>query len=188
MTEYAAPVEVRMSGGLLVGEVAYNVRALDRPEAFAPGAFTSRDDPLNLSLQHDRDRRPAATTEDGSRTVTDTDRTLRLEARLREGSAERSLAERGALRGLSVEFEDRQDGLRIIRQAHLHGIGLVDSGSYPFHRRNARPVRWAVPRFVVQSFGEDGPPDAVQMPRGRIATRCFSNPARLMMLGSPAMC
>ena len=134
-TERSGRLEVRMTGGVLVGKVAYNVRSLDRAEMFDVGAFTTRDAPLELRLQHDRGRRPVATTEDGTLIVTDTDRAFRLEARLRKGSAERSLAERGSLTGLSVEFharrEDRQDGVRIIRDAHLAGIGLVDRASYP---------------------------------------------------------
>ena len=89
-----------------------------------------------LRLQHDRGRQPIASTED--RTLSrwkDTSTSLKLEARLRPGSAEHQLVERGALRGLSVEFvakvesRDRR-GVRIVSDAHLAGIGLVDESSY----------------------------------------------------------
>ena len=128
-------VEARQAGNLLVGEVVYNREALDRPEMFEPGAFTSVADPLVLRLQHDRGRSPAATTEDGTLQVEDTQTALKLEARLRPGSAEHQLVARGALTGLSVEFVARSEtrnraGVRIISDAHLDGIGLVDMGSY----------------------------------------------------------
>ena len=71
---------------------------------FEPGAFTSQSDPLNLTLQHDRGRSPAATTADGTLRVEDTRTSLKLEALLRPGSAEHQLVARGALKGLSVEF------------------------------------------------------------------------------------
>ena len=35
-------VEARAAGDRLVGEVVYNREALDRPEMFEPGAFTSQ--------------------------------------------------------------------------------------------------------------------------------------------------
>ena len=128
-------VEARSAGGRLVGEVAYNREALDRPEMFEPGAFTSQSDPLNLTLQHDRGRSPAATTADGTLRVEDTRTSLKLEALLRPGSAEHQLVARGALTGLSVEFVAKTEtrnraGVRIITDAHLDGIGLVDMGSY----------------------------------------------------------
>ena len=115
--------------------MVYGREALDRPEVFEPGAFTSQADPLELRLQHDRGRSPAATTADGSLAVEDTRTSLKLEARLRAGSAEEQLVARGALTGLSVEFVARSEtttssGLRIISDAHLDGIGLVDSASY----------------------------------------------------------
>ena len=128
-------VEARAAGDRLIGEVAYNVRAFDRPEMFEPGAFTTQSDPLVLRLQHDRGRSPAASTSDGTLEVTDTNVSLKLEARLRPGSAEHQLVARGALTGLSVEFMAKSEtttsaGLRIIREAHLDAIGLVDMASY----------------------------------------------------------
>ncbi len=128
-------IETRQVGGRLVGEVQYNTPASDRPEMFDVGAFDSVADPLNLTLQHDREREPVASTADGTLEVRDTSTSLQLAARLRPGSAEHQLVTRGSLAGLSVEFaarEERQsNGMRIITRAHLHGIGLVDQGSYP---------------------------------------------------------
>ena len=128
-------VEARQAGDRLVGEVVYNREALDRAEMFTPSAFSSIADPLELRLQHDRGRQPVATTEDRTLTVEDTSTSLKLEARLRPGSAEHQLVARGALSGLSVEFVARtetrsRDGVRIISDAHLDGIGLVDISSY----------------------------------------------------------
>ena len=104
MTTEQLPVETRQAGGRLVGEVFYNRPARDRPEVFDVGAFDSVADPLNLTLQHDRERNPVATTADGTLEVRDTETSLRLAARLRPGSAEQRLLARGSLGGLSVEF------------------------------------------------------------------------------------
>ena len=94
MTE-RLPIETRQAGDRLIGEVVYNREALDRPEMFEPGAFVSVSDPLLLRLQHDRVRSPAASTEDGTLTVLDTATSLKLEARLRPGSAEHQLVSQG---------------------------------------------------------------------------------------------
>ncbi len=131
--ERAAPVEFRVSGRTLHGiALRYGERARDRAERFEPGAF----DPLgevSLNLQHDPEREIASTAE-GSLRLSDRPESLRVEADLREGSAELALVRRRALRGLSVEFRSRQErregGIRVIRRAELAGIGLVDSGSY----------------------------------------------------------
>ncbi len=132
--EYARPVEVRASGGgVLVGEaLPYGERARDRPEMFSPSAFVSGLDTAALNLQHDRERLIAE--QPGALTFTDTPQSLRLKAELRPDSAEARLVRRGALRGLSVEFvalsERRERGVRVITEAHLDGVALVDLGSY----------------------------------------------------------
>ena len=133
-TERLAPVECRLEGRTLRGvAMRYGEVARDRPERFEPGAFQ----PLgvvSLNLQHDSFRE-IASTDGGSLRVTDTAAELRVEADLREGSAELSLVRRRALRGLSVEFRalsEHRDpaGVRVIERAELAGIGLVDAGSY----------------------------------------------------------
>ena len=132
--ERVAPVEVRVSGRTLTGTaLRYGEQARDRAEMFTPGAFAPIGE-VGLNLQHDRERVIASTGE-GNLRVIDTPEALRIEAELREGSAELSLVRRRALRGLSVEFVARVErrntgGLRVISQATLPAIGLVDSSSY----------------------------------------------------------
>ena len=132
--ERLAPVECRLEGRTLRGvAMRYGEQARDRPERFEAGAFQ----PLglvSLNLQHDRFRE-IASTDGGSLRIEDMATELRVEADLREGSAELSLVRRRALQGLSVEFraltEHRTpDGVRVIEKAELPAIGLVDSGSY----------------------------------------------------------
>ena len=132
--ERLAPVEVRLAGRTLTGvAMRYGEQARDRAEMFEAGAFQ----PLgvvSLNLQHDPER-VIASTDGGSLRITDTPTQLRVDADLREGSAELSLARRRTLRGLSVEFRaitERRDpsGLRIVERAELPAIGLVDEGSY----------------------------------------------------------
>ena len=132
--ERSAPVEFRMSRGMLTGTVIpYNRRAKDRPEIFESEAFVSGVDGAALVLQHDRDRVIAAQPE--ALTFTDTPLSLSLRALLPPDGAEARLVRRQALRGLSVGFrsiEERQEnGLRVITRAHLDHVALVDSGSYP---------------------------------------------------------
>ena len=130
-TERSAPLEVRAVGRTLTGEaIRYGAVATDRPERFQPGAFAPIGD-VALNLQHDRGI-VLATTADRL-TVTDTTAALEVRADLRPGAA-LSLLERGALRGLSVEFRalsERRDGaVRVIDRAHLEAIGLVDTPAY----------------------------------------------------------
>lgn len=136
-TERLAPVECRLDGRTLHGvALRYGEQARDRPELFRSGAFQPIPDRVSMNLQHDRSGlREIATTDGGSLRIDDRPEALRVEADLREGSAELSLVRRRALRGLSVEFrpvtEHRNaSGVRVIERAELAGIGLVDSGSY----------------------------------------------------------
>ena len=135
MSERSAPaLEVRLAGRTLRGvAIRYGERSLDRAEVFEPGAFAPLGE-VSLNLQHDACRE-IASTRAGTLRVSDTSEALRIEADLREGSAELSLVRRRALRGLSVEFiaaseRRRADGLRVIERAALPGIGLVDASSY----------------------------------------------------------
>jgi len=149
--ETYSPVEFRVSGRTLHGiALRYGERARDRAERFEAGAFHPLGD-VSLNLQHDPEREIASTAE-GSLRLSDRRESLRVEADLREGSAELALVRRRALRGLSVEFRSRQErregGLRIIRRATLAGIGLVDSGSYSTEielRQDAAFLRAVIP-------------------------------------------
>ena len=140
--ERTAPVEFRaVTGRTVTGPVVvYGEVASDRAETFAPGAFTSREDPLVLDVQHDP-AIVAASTEDDTLTITDGPRALEVRAELKNarqgepGSGPVEMVKRGALRGLSAAFhaidEHRAaDGTRVVTKAHLVRIGLVDRGSY----------------------------------------------------------
>lgn len=64
----------------------------------------------------------------------------------------RAMVDAGILRGLSMEFratrEDWQDTHRIITQADLHGIGIVDS---PAYSDSEIQKRWAEMHNIEQS-------------------------------------
>ena len=127
MAERTSPVELRLSGRTLTGTaIRYRERARDRAEMFEAGAFQPIG-AVSLNLQHDAFRE-IASTEGGSLRVDDGPDALRVEADLRENSAELALVRRRALRGLSVEFrsltEHRENGVRIVEKAELPAIGL----------------------------------------------------------------
>ena len=132
--ERSAPLEVRVAGRTLTGEaIPYGEQARDRAEMFRQGSVELLE-PVTLNLQHDPERRIASTA-DGSLRVSDGLEALRLEADLREGSAELALVRRGALTGLSSEFYAIREtrgagGLRVIERAAVPAFGLVDRGSY----------------------------------------------------------
>lgn len=134
MVAYSTPLEVRVAGRTLSGAaIPYGERARDRAEMFRPGSVELLE-PVTLNLQHDPERRIASTA-DGTLRIADGPDALRLEADLREGSAELALVRRGALTGLSGEFyairETRSaEGLRVIERAAVPAFGLVDRGSY----------------------------------------------------------
>ena len=157
MSERTAPLEVRIAGRTLVGEaIRYREQSRDRAELFEPGSLQPVY-PVTLNLQHDPERR-IATTEDGTLRLSDSPEALRIEADLREGSAELALVRRGALTGLSIEFHaisERRNagGLRVLDRAALPAIGLVDRGSYRTVGRVAPSSR--NPQRRVE--GADGP-------------------------------
>ena len=132
--ERTAPLELRVCGRTLTGAaIPYGEQARDRAEMFRAGSVELLE-PVTLNLQHDPERRIASTA-DGTLRVSDGPDAMRLEADLREGSAELALVRRGALTGLSSEFyavrETRSaQGLRVIERAAVAAFGLVDRGSY----------------------------------------------------------
>ena len=173
MSERTAPLECRVAGRTLVGEaIRYREQSRDRAELFEPGSLQPVY-PVTLNLQHDPERR-IATTEDGSLRLSDSPEALRIEADLREGSAELALVRRGALTGLSIEFHaisERRNagGLRVLDRAALPAIGLVDRGSY----RTAVELRHAAATLNVESRARMGRSIAAEIPTGRrLACEC----------------
>ena len=130
--EVRAGPEFRMSGRTLTGTVLrYGDTSPEHRERFLPGAFAPVP-PVPLNIQHD----PSMVVLDaGAYVLTDTERSLEIRAELPAGSAALKLVQRGALNGFSVEFhsrrESRNHGERVIAQAELVGVGLVDEPSYP---------------------------------------------------------
>ena len=129
-------VELELTGRRLSGVVmAYNTVGYGPggPERFEPRAFgdvTQSD--LILNFQHDRTR-PIARTGGGGLTLSDSNAALTLSAELpasRDGDDALGLVKAGVLRGLSLEFratEERyENGVRIVSQATLHGVAVVD--------------------------------------------------------------
>ena len=147
-------------------------------------------EPVTLNLQHDPERRIASTA-DGTLRVSDGPDALRLEADLRDGSAELELVRRGALRGLSSEFyairETRSaEGLRVIERAAVPAFGLVDRGSY----RTTVELRRAESLLQVEGRAAMGRTIAAEIPADTdVACEC-SGPgcrfARMMAEGLEA--
>lgn len=137
MSEYRFS-ELRAEGRTLRGTaMPYNVISPGHRELFRPGAFAGRLADVSLDVQHDR-RRLIARTGGGGLELHDSPEALRMVAHLpetREANDALTLVRQRVLRGLSVEFnslkETRQGGIRIIEQAALPALSVVDSGSYP---------------------------------------------------------
>ena len=143
--------ELRRDGRRLAGTVVtYGERsALVRApngemvrERFAAGSMRWSD--VALNVMHDR-KRILTSTADTLR-LTDTGSAVELVAELpstREADDALELLDRGVLRGLSSEFfalaEDRADGgERLVTDAMLTGVGLVDRPAYPSSRAERR--------------------------------------------------
>ena len=114
------------------GEIATGA---PRPERFDPGAFRFPDDGVILNVQHDRNR-PLARTPD-TLILKDTAAALELRAELpetREGTDTLELVRSRVLTGLSVEFravkEHFEAGVRVITEALLSGVAVVDRSAY----------------------------------------------------------
>ena len=183
--EHSTPLECRVAGSLLTGEAvrygALNPRAAPgaraMSERFEPGSLVPVE-PVVLNLQHDPERR-IATTADGSLRLHDGPDALRIEADLREGSAELALVRRGALRGLSVEFfaiaERREADVRVLTRAGLPAIGLVDTGSH----ETTISLRHAAATLDLESRASSGRSMSAPIPSGkRMRCECSGPDAR----------
>ena len=120
-------------------------------ERFAPGAFQGRMDDVVLNVQHQRGV-PIARTGAGL-ALEDSADALEVRADLpvtAAGSEALAMVRGGILRGLSVEFravrEAMEGGVRVIREAWLDAIGVVDKAAYPAStveaRHLERPEHW----------------------------------------------
>ena len=152
--ERRSAYEVRAEGRTIRGPaIRFGDVSLSHRERFEPGSFNQAlSGPQARTLWLDREHDPniiLAYTGAGLELRAD-DTGLYVEAVLPElPPCDQAIADvqAGILSGLSVEFharaERREDGLRVISQAELVGIGLVKHPSYSQSQaelRNAKPV------------------------------------------------
>ena len=140
----AALGEIRVEGRKLTGTVMrYGEVSPSHKERFEPGSLRMAD-AVHLDLNHDKERvvawHPA-----GGLELADQGDVLELSAELPPiPAADRALDEirTGKVTGLSVEFravkESRSEGVRVIEEAILSGVGLVSQPSYTGSRIEAR--------------------------------------------------
>ena len=140
----AALGEIRVEGRKLTGTVMrYGEVSPSHKERFEPGSLRMADT-VHLDLNHDRER-AVAWHPGGGLELRDEDGAMILSAELPPiPAADRALDEirTGKATGLSVEFravkESRSDGVRVIEDAILSGVGLVAQPSYAGSRIEAR--------------------------------------------------
>lgn len=138
-----AATEIRVEGRKLIGTaMRYGEVSPSHRERFEPGAFRMADTVI-LDVGHDRERAVAWT--GAGLTLDDGERELELAADLPPiPAADRALDEirAGKTTGLSVEFrarKERRDGeIRVIEEADLLGVGIVQHPSYQGARVEAR--------------------------------------------------
>ena len=123
-------LEFRVASRTLSGvALRYGDLAPQFRERFVSGAFGEVGS-IDVNLQHD----PALVVARGA-VLTDSPRELRVHVELAEGSAAIQLVREGALNGFSIEFlavaEHDEGGIRVIEEADLRGLALVDRGAYP---------------------------------------------------------
>ena len=125
-----------------------------RPEKFLPGAFKVPPDGVILNVQHDRNK-PIARTPD-TLILTDTAEALELRAEVpgtQEGSDTIVLVRNRILTGLSVEFqavkEHFEAGVRVIAEAVLSGVSVVDRAAYSGSKVEARRMRGVSMSFKI---------------------------------------
>ena len=149
-------LELRAEGRRLTGTVMpYNQVSPSHREKFLPGALRLAGS-VHLDLFHDPER-AIAWHPGGGLTLDNGKGALKMRATLPPiPAADRALAEikAGRVGGLSVEFravaESRIDGIRVISDAVLSGVGIVRSPSYDgarveARRRSGRTMRATIP-------------------------------------------
>ena len=117
-------------------------------EKFLPGSFPGVEgDDILLNRQHDRTR-VLSRSHGGGLTVTDSPQALSIRAELpqtTDSDETLELVKRGVLRGLSIEFEtlreSQENGTRVVSEAKLYAVAVVDSGAYPASTVEARQRR-----------------------------------------------
>ncbi len=146
-----AQIEVRAEGRKLTGTVMHfgDVSPSHR-ERFEPGSLRMAD-VVHLDLYHDPER-AVAWLPDGGLELREENDVLMLAAELPPiPAANRALEEirTGKTNGLSVEFramkETRVNGIRVIHEATLSGVGIVEHPSYAASKveaRRAGKLRW----------------------------------------------
>ena len=151
----AALGEIRVEGRKLTGIViAYGETSPSHKERFAPGSIRMAD-VVHLDLGHDRER-VVAWHPGGGLELTDRGEAVELAAELPPiPAADRALEEirGGKTNGLSVEFrahkESRVNGVRVIAEAELLGVGIVSKPSYESSRVEARARKHGrLPRWL----------------------------------------
>ncbi len=133
--------DLRQVSGVIMpyGELAV-FRNDTRREMFLPGSLVAAADPYLNVMHKDSEGNPAPAIlrQSSGLLLTDSDEQLTMQAVLpetREAEDAIKMIADGLLRGLSIEFramdEEQRGNVRIVRQALLEGVGLVDSPAYP---------------------------------------------------------
>ena len=147
----------REGPGVLTGTVIRYGDTADLPwgkERFAPGALTFDD--VILDLQHQRTV-PLARTEGGGLEVSEVNGSVIFRATLPDTGAGRdaaTLTRQKVLRGASAAFvamrARMESGVRVITQARLQRIGLVDDPMYPDSHITAMRARFDVGSYRAE--------------------------------------
>lgn len=148
-------IELRTEGRRLMGEVMpYGDVSPSHRERFAPRSLHPSENVV-LNLEHD-EMRAVAWYPGGGLTLENDEQSLRMVAELpRIPAADRALeyVRAGEVSGLSVEFvaqsERRDEGIRVVEDAILKGVGLVRKPSYENAlveaRKRLRTIRGRIP-------------------------------------------
>ena len=139
-----AGTEIRAEGRRLSGIVMpYNALSPSHAERFAPGSIRLGE-VVHLDLEHDP-LKTAAWHPGGGLELRNGNDALTMVAEVAPipaGDAALAMVRAGKATGLSVEFhavkENRDNGVRVIEEAVLSGIGIVTSPSYAGARVEAR--------------------------------------------------